>query len=108
MRDRNVHAPMSGVGGIVYENDSVYINVNDGGAGAENQRKRANIEDEEEEKMMMKDIMTSKGAGDAGSEDVGIRMFKHSKVIKSGGEAKRMKLDSEAEGKCFKTSFVLE
>jgi len=97
MRDRNVHAPMSGVGGIVYENDSVYINVNDGGAGAENQRKRANIEDEEEEKMMMKDIMTSKGAGDAGSEDVGIRMFKHSKVIKGGGEAKRMKLDSEAE-----------
>ena len=35
-RHRVIYAPMSGVGGIVYDKDAVYIDVNDGGNGGDN------------------------------------------------------------------------
>ena len=102
MRDRHLYAPMSGVGGILYDNDAVYIDVNEGGVGAENQRKRANIEDEEEEQQIMDDIMTSKGNYlDEQLKDSEIKLYKHSKPEKSDHqpEAKRRKVDVDMEKK---------
>lgn len=58
-RDRIVFAPMSGVGGIIYDKDATYIEVNEGGKGAEGQRKRETEELDEEEEAIMADMLTT-------------------------------------------------
>jgi len=93
-RDRIVYAPMSGVGGIVYDKDAVYIDVNDGGG---NELKRENKDLDEEEGRMIGKIVGSESTIDHKMQKSSIKFFKDSEPVSAADTEKFIKMPKEEE-----------
>lgn len=74
-KERLLYAPMSGVGGIVYDKDAVYIELQ----GSHSHKKDGNTEQEE----IVQDLIDKKETFDAQVESQEFRLFSDGAVIKS-------------------------
>lgn len=74
-KERLLYAPMSGVGGIVYDKDAVYIELQ----GSHSHKKEANTEQEE----IVQDLIEKKETFDAQVESQEFRWFSDGAIIKS-------------------------
>lgn len=74
-KERLLYAPMSGVGGIVYDKDAVYIELQ----GSHSHKKDANTEQEE----IVQELIEKKETFDAQIEGQEFRLFSDGAVIKS-------------------------
>lgn len=74
-RERQIYAPFSGVGGIVYDKDAVYIELQ----GSHSHKK----EDEEtnEKKELLKNVVETKETVDEQMQDTGFQLFSGGPVI---------------------------
>ncbi|VVC87099.1 unnamed protein product [Leptidea sinapis] len=74
-RERQIYAPFSGVGGIVYDKDAVYIELQ----GSHSHKK----EDEEtnEKKALLKNVVETKETVDEQMQDSGFKLFSGGAVI---------------------------
>lgn len=75
-KERLLYAPMSGVGGIVYDKDAVYIELH----GSHSHKKEANAEQEE----IVQELIEKKETFDTQIESQEFRLFSDGAVIKSG------------------------
>lgn len=74
-KERLLYAPMSGVGGIVYDKDAVYIELQ----GSHSHKKEVNTEQEE----IVQDLIEKKETFDTQIESQEFRLFSDGAVIKS-------------------------
>lgn len=75
-KERLLYAPMSGVGGIVYDKDAVYIELQ----GSHSHKKETNTEQEE----IVQDLIGKKETFDTQIKSQEFRLFSDGAVIKSG------------------------
>lgn len=92
-KERLLYAPMSGVGGIVYDKDAVYIELH----GSHNHKKYRNPEQEE----IVQDLIEKKETFDTQIESQEFRLFSDGAVIKSSefknDEANESDSDTESD-----------
>lgn len=89
-KERLLYAPMSGVGGIVYDKDAVYIELQ----GSHSHKKEVNTEQEE----IVQDLIEKKETFDTQIESQEFRLFSDGAIIKSKefqDDAKPMEDDSD-------------
>lgn len=87
-KERLLYAPMSGVGGIVYDKDAVYIELQ----GSHSHRKDINTEQEE----IVQELIDKKETFDTQIENQEFRLFSDGAVIKSS--AFKVDEDSDSNG----------
>lgn len=91
-KERLLYAPMSGVGGIVYDKDAVYIELQ----GSHSHKKEMNTEQEE----IVQDLIDKKETFDTQVESQEFRLFSDGAIIKSKefqDDAKQVSGDSDEE-----------
>ncbi|XP_040576166.1 ribosome biogenesis protein BMS1 homolog [Lepeophtheirus salmonis] len=76
-RDKKVYAPMSGVGGIVYDKDAVYID-----AGKQKKQKNKKAEDDDSEEEMVEAMMNNELAFDEKMGESEVQLFSNFAPIK--------------------------
>jgi ribosome biogenesis protein BMS1 len=81
-KEKLIYAPFSGVGGIVYDHDAVYIDL---GGSHSHGKSIANDEKEESESApLVRELREMKSTLDEKLESAGLQLFSHSDVIKAG------------------------
>ncbi|XP_031620330.1 ribosome biogenesis protein BMS1 homolog isoform X2 [Contarinia nasturtii] len=86
-KERLLYAPMSGVGGIVYDKDAVYIELQ----GSHSHKKEANTEQEE----IVQDLIGKKETFDTQIDSQEFRLFSDGALIKSKEFQDNNKIDSD-------------
>lgn len=81
-KEKLIYAPFSGVGGIVYDHDAVYIDL--GGSHSHGKRRRDDNTEEEESTPMVKELREMKSTLNEKLESAGLQLFSTSDVITSG------------------------
>ncbi|CAB4056268.1 BMS1 [Lepeophtheirus salmonis] len=76
-RDKKVYAPMSGVGGIVYDKDAVYID-----AGKQKKQKNKKADDDDSEEEMVEAMMNNELAFDEKMGESEVQLFSNFAPIK--------------------------
>ncbi|XP_071526137.1 ribosome biogenesis protein BMS1 homolog [Panulirus ornatus] len=80
-KERLTYAPMSGVGGVVYDKDAVYIDL--GGSHHGNKAKTINEDSEEEEDNVLQPLLDLQKTADEKQALSQIQLFSHSQFISS-------------------------
>ncbi|KAF0313748.1 Ribosome biogenesis protein bms1 [Amphibalanus amphitrite] len=121
-RDKSMYAPMSGVGGIVYDKDAVYIEL--GGSHSHSKKPPADVsadaagagddgreehedEEEDEDKQLVSSLMTSQHTIDQKMEEAQLQLFSGQQPISSQDAAMKLHYETVSENDGRKRRRVL-
>ncbi|XP_037790016.1 ribosome biogenesis protein BMS1 homolog [Penaeus monodon] len=102
-KERLIYAPMSGVGGVVYDKDAVYIDL--GGSHHGNKNKAEDDDDEEDEGGVLEPLLNLQKTADEKQAESQIKLFSNTQFISlDKGETEVKREEGEVKMKHFQDS----
>lgn len=102
-KERLIYAPMSGVGGVVYDKDAVYIDL--GGSHHGNKNKAEDDDDDEDEGGVLEPLLNLQKTADEKQAESQIKLFSNTQFISlDKGETEVKREEGEVKMKHFQDS----